>query len=125
MKAYHFLKDNMCGGYGNEPAWKIGEERDIGDDDLRLCARGYHSGPSWYDALIYAQGNMACIVEVSKPIAKDDTKQVSRWRKLIDARNSEKALRAWGCDCAERALRKAKVTDERSWNAIKIGKSVV
>jgi hypothetical protein len=122
MKAFHFLKDNMCGGYGDEPPWKIGEERDIGDDNLRLCERGYHSSPSWYDALNYARGNMACIVEVSEPIEKDKTKFVSRKRKLIEARNAEKILRAWGCDCAERALKKAKVTDERSWNAIKIAR---
>jgi len=122
MKAKHFLKDDMCGGYGNEPAWTLGEERDIGDDNLELCSRGYHSSPSWYDALNYAQGSMACIVEVSKPVQKDNTKQVSRKRKLIKVRNAEKALRAWDCDCAERALKKAKVTDERSWNAIKVAR---
>jgi len=122
MKAYHFLKDDMCGGYGSEPVWKIGEEREIKDGELRLCERGYHSSPSWYDALGYAKGSMACIVEVSKPEYKDDTKQVSRNRKLINARNAEKVLRDWGCDCAERALKKAKVTDERSWNAIKIAR---
>ena len=122
MKAFHFLKDNMRGGYGNEPAWKIGEERDIGDDNLKLCKRGYHSSPSWYDALNYARGNMACIVEVSKPIEKDETKYVSRKRKLLDARNAEKALRAWACDCAERALKKIKTEDKRSWNAIKVAR---
>jgi hypothetical protein len=94
MKGYHFLKDDMRGGYGNEPPWKIGEERDIGDDNLKLCKRGYHSSPTWYDALYYASGNIACIVEVSKPAEKDGTKQVSRKRKLVDARNAQKILRA-------------------------------
>ena len=122
MKAYHFLKDDMCGGYGNEPAWEVGEERDIGDDNLELCRRGYHSSPSWLAALGYAMGTMACIVKVSKPIAKDSTKYVSRRRKLINARNSEKVLRYWACDCAERALKKTKVTDKRSWNAIKVAR---
>ena len=120
MKAYHFLKDDMCGGYGTEKAWDIGEEREITDGEIILCGRGYHSSPSWYDALGYAGGNMACIVEVSPPIEKDQTKFVSRKRKLVDAQNAEKVLRAWACDCAERALRKAKVEDERSWNAIKV-----
>jgi len=110
----------MTGGYGTEPAWKIGEEREIKDGKIRLCEWGYHSSPNFYDALNYAKGNMACIVEVSQRIEKDSTKQVSRKRRLIDARNAEKVLRAWACDCAERALKKAKVTDERSWKVIAI-----
>ena len=122
MIAYHFLKDDMTGGYGTEPAWEIGEEREIKDGEIKLCERGYHSSPSFYNALIYARGNMACIVEVSKPIEKDTSKQVSKKRKLIDARNAEKILMAWGCDCAERALKKANVTDKRSWNAIKVAR---
>ena len=119
MKKYHFLKDDMHGGYGKEKKWTIGEEREIKRGRIKLCERGYHSSPSWYDALGYAQGSMACIVEVSEPVEKDDTKFVSRKRKLIDAKDATKVLREWGCRCAERALKKAKVTDERSWNAIK------
>ena len=42
MKAYHFLKDNMCGGYGDEPAWKIGEQRRA-KGNLEMCRRGYHA----------------------------------------------------------------------------------
>ena len=119
MKAYHFLKDDMHGGYGKEKKWEIGEEREIKQGKIKLCKRGYHSAPGWYDALGYAQGGMACIVEVSEPVEKDATKFVSRKRKLIDARDATHVLREWGCSCAERALKKAKVTDERSWNAIK------
>ncbi len=121
MKAYHFLKDDMCGGYGNEPAWEEGEKRTV-KGDLVMCSWGYHASPSWYDALSYAQGNVACIVELSGEIKKDTDKYVARTRKLVRAVNVEKILRAWGCDCAERALKKAKVTDERSWNAIKVAR---
>ncbi len=118
MKAYHFLKDDMTAGSGNEPAWTIGEERTF-EGNITICESGYHSSPSWYDCLNFAPGNMACIVEISKPIESDQSKHVSRTRKLVDARNAEKVLRTFACDCAERALRKTKVTDERSWNAIK------
>lgn len=121
MKAYHFLKDDMCGGYGNEPAWKEGEEREV-TGRLIMCLHGYHASPSFYDALRHARGSMACIVELSGEIIKDNDKYVARKRKLIKAVNVEKVLRAWACDCAERALRKAKVTDERSWNAIKVAR---
>ena len=118
MKAYHFLKDDMTAGSGNEPAWTIGEERTF-EGNITICESGYHSSPSWYDCLNYIPGNMACIVEISKPIKSDQSKQVSRTRKLVDARNAEKVLRTFACDCAERALKKENITAERSWNAIK------
>jgi len=120
-KAYHFLKDDMTGGYGREPAWKIGEKRTV-KGELVMCSWGYHASPNWYDALGYAQGNMACIVELSGEIKKDTDKYVARTRKLIDAHNAEKVLRTWVCDCVERALKRAKITDEGSWNAIKVAR---
>ena len=121
MKGYHFLKDNMTGCYGNEPAWKIGEERKV-KGKLEMCQRGYHASPSFYDALSHAKGNVACIVQLSGEIIKDTDKYVASKRKLVSAINIEKVLRAWGCDCAERALKKAKVRDERSWNTIKVAR---
>jgi len=111
----------MKSGSGDEPAWEVGEERVI-KGKLGLCSRGYHSSPSWYDALSYAQGTMACIVEVSKPTEKQDDKRVSRKCKIIQCVDAQKILRAWACDCAERALIKIKVADERSRNAIKVAR---
>ena len=122
MKAYHFLREDMTAGSGNEPPWAIGEERTI-EGGIELCVRGYHSSPTWYDALSYTPGNMACMVEVSKPIKQDRDKQVSHTRKLLACRNAEKALRAWACDCAERALRKAGVEDKRPWKAIRVARA--
>jgi len=121
VKAYHFLKDDMCGGYGNEPAWKEGEERSV-KGKLVMCVHGYHASPSFYDALNYAKGNMACIVELSGEIIKDTDKYVATKRKLIKVVNAEKILRTWSCDCAERALKKAMVKDGQGWNAIKVAR---
>ena len=121
MRAYHFLKDNMTGGYGNEPAWVEGEERTV-EGELKMCAWGYHASPSWYDALSYARGNMACLVELSGEIMKDTDKYVARSRKLIKARSAEKVLRAWACDCAEKALKETAIKDERSWNALRVAR---
>ena len=120
-RAFHFLRDGMKSGYGSEPPWKIGEERTI-EGVLKMCEHGYHSSPTWYDALKYAPGNMACIVEVSGVILKDTDKQVSSSRKLIKAKDSGRVLRNWACDCAERALKKAKVKDERIWNAVRVAR---
>lgn len=121
MKVFHFLKNDMTSNSGNEPAWTIGEERTY-KGKIVICESGYHSSPSWYDALQYAPGNMACIVEISEPVDRQEYKYVPQTRKLVDCRNAEKVLRTWACDCAERALKRADVKDERSWNAIKIAR---
>jgi len=123
MKAYHFLNEDMTAGSGKEKPWKVGEERTVPKPDrVVLCAYGYHSAPSWRDALKYAPGPVACIVEVSEPIAHDDTKQVSATRKLLAAKDVNKELRLFACDCTERALKRERKAgrepDERSWKAI-------
>jgi hypothetical protein len=118
MKAYHFLLQNMNAGSGGEKAWKAGETRT--KREAKLCERGYHSSPSWYDALQYAPGPMACIVDVSEPIERDRTKQVSLTRTLVDCRDATRVLHLFACECAERALKVAGATDERSWNAVAV-----
>ena len=125
MKAYHFLKDDMSAGSGSEPAWKEGETREI-KGLIATCSRGYHSSSTWYDALNYAPGNIACIVDIPtirEGTIKDTDKCVSPKRTLIAARDAGKVLRYWACDCAERALKRVNVTDERSWNAIKVARA--
>jgi len=114
MRAYHFLREDMKSGEGNEPPWSKGETR-IWDGECELCESGYHSSPTWLDALWYAPGPIACIVKVSKPIDRDSTKQVSQSRTLIDYRDATQPLRWFACECAERALR-AMMVDEQSMN---------
>jgi hypothetical protein len=109
LKAYHFLQADMTAGSGDEKAWEIGETRTIADRSrIILCEYGYHSSPSLWDALNYAHGPMACLVEISKPIQTDETtdsrKAVSASRTLIKAVNIDRELRLFACDCAERVL---------------------
>ncbi|MFZ1975826.1 MAG: putative immunity protein [Candidatus Acidiferrales bacterium] len=109
MKAYHFLQENMTAGCGDEKAWEVGEKRTIANpSEIVLCRFGYHSSPSLWDALSYAPGPMACLVEISKPIQADNTpnqrKAVSISRTLIKAVNIDCELRLFACDCAERVL---------------------
>ena len=103
MRAVHWLKNDMTSGTGSEKAWIIGETRTI-KGAIKLCIRGYHSSKSWYDALQYAHGVMACIVEVSGKTINGNDKQVSSTRKLIDVRDATKTLMEFGIDCAERVL---------------------
>jgi hypothetical protein len=126
VKAWHWLKDDMHSGSGRERAWVEGEERTHFSKTLLICERGYHSSPTPWDGLSYAQGNVLCLVEISEPEAQQDDKYVSRTRKLIKAINVEHELRAFACDVAEEALTKEREAgrepDARSWNAIAVAR---
>src|SRR3990167_6908203 len=127
MRAYHFLRTDMTAGYGTEEPWREGETREIPKGDrsrIELCEYGYHSSPSWYDALGYAPGAMGCIVAISKPTKNDGTKQVSHTRTLVAARDMTSTLRLWGVECARRALERersrGRAWDPRSWTALEV-----
>ena len=120
MKAYKFLKDDCRSGCGNEPPWKEGETRTL-NGTVEMCYWGYHASPSWFDALQYAPGAIASIVDLKKPVRGSD-KWVSNTCTIIKMVDATKVLRTFACDCAERAMTLCKVTDERSWNAIKVSR---
>ena len=127
MIAWHFLTDSMTAGSGDEPAWTEGEERTIkGLKKIILCEYGYHSAPTPWAALGYAPGSMLCLVEISEPEGRDETKFVSRTRKLIKAVNIERQLREFACDLAEEALnlqvQRGWTVDERSRAAIEVAR---
>src|SRR5690606_30188392 len=126
IRAYHFLRSDMTAGSGDEPHWRVGEERTL-EGPIALCCCGYHSAPSWYDALRYAPGPIACLVEISDPVERDETKQVSRTRKLLVAVNAERELRLFACECAERALRRerecGREPDPRLWEAVRVARA--
>jgi hypothetical protein len=125
MRAYHFLRDDMTAGSGDEPAWKTGEEHTY-EGDIVICHSGYHSSPSWYDALQYALGSMACVVEIGDPVDQHPDKYVSRTRRLAACKNVERELRLFACECAERALRRerehGREPDVCSWQAIEVAR---
>jgi hypothetical protein len=125
IKAFHFLRSDMAAGHGTEPPWTVGETR-TWEGPIKLCESGYHSAPSRYDALQYAPGPVACVVDVSEPVERDDTKYVSRTRTLVAAHNVERELRLFACDCAERALQREREMglgpDKRSWEAIAVSR---
>ena len=128
IAAYHFLRDDMTTGRGNEPPWTIGESRTI-VGELIMCERGYHSSPRWHDALQYAPGNVACKVLVSEPQIKDYDKWVSHRRILVAAINADRMLRLWACDCADRMLRQerkhGREPDKRSWDAVAVARRYI
>lgn len=123
MKAYHFLQADWRSRKGGEPPWREGEERTY-KGAIRLGYSGYHSSPSWLDALRYASGPVACVVEISEPVGRDDDLQVSQTRRLVRGRNVEKELWLFACDCAGRTLlrerEQGREPDERSWMMVEV-----
>ena len=119
MNAYHWLQLNMTAGYGSEPAWTVPETRSLPDTvALQLCRVGYHSSPTLFDGLQYAPGPIACLVEVSEPVERDATKQVSRSRTLLAAVDVSRELRLFAADCAEHIYEAAHPGNERPRKAI-------
>ncbi|MHB8533391.1 MAG: hypothetical protein ACYDC2_11795, partial [Solirubrobacteraceae bacterium] len=111
---------------GGEPPWTVGETRTI-EGPVTLCERGYHWAPSWFDALQYAPGPMACIVEVPDADIPQGDKGVSVTRTLVAARDVSHELRLFACDCAERALGRERAAgrepDARSWKAVAVART--
>ena len=104
MKAYHFLTADMTAGQGSEGPWAVGEQRYI-EGEIIPCERGYHSSPSLWQALTYAPGPIACLVEIPRKGTKREfDKAASPSRKLLAAVNIESDLRLFAADCAEHVL---------------------
>ena len=103
MNKFHWLRDDMRSGSGDEPPWAVGESR-AATGNIQLCEHGYHWSPTLFAGLQYAPGPVACLVEVSDAVDQDETKGVSRTRKLLAAVNVRRELQLWVADCAEHVL---------------------
>ena len=85
-----------------------------------LCEWGMHASPTVLNALQYAPGPILCRVELRENIARGDDKAVAIERRILARIDATKMLHLFACDCAEKALVAAQVTDQRSWNALKV-----
>jgi hypothetical protein len=119
IKAYHFLPDDMRADEdivaGLDEPWRIGDTRKYrpvkiaAGEGKFITESGYHSSKTLWDALMQANGPIACLVEVSTPLSSSDStegpsSQISEVRKLIAAVDVRSELRRFACDCAERVL---------------------
>ena len=130
MKAYHFLRDDMRAGEGNEPAWKVGETRTLpARRKIVPCDYGYHASPTLFDALAYAPGSMACIVEIDGDVTPHGSpvdKYAARTRTLVVAVDLTYSLRMFAADCAEHVLpifEKERPGDDRPRKAIEAARA--
>ena len=108
MRAYHFLKSDMRSGEGDEPPWEVGQTRSLPKRRTIVpCEYGYHASPSLWDALQYAPGPIACLVELDGDVTEHGSpvdKMAGRTRTLLAAVNIESELRLFAADCAEHVL---------------------
>ena len=115
IKGWHF-----CGG------WKLrdGQKLVIGktyhvEGELVMCQLGLHLSERIIDALKYAPGSVICRVEGWGDVQHGGNKVLCRYRTVISAIDGERILHLAACKWAADALKVAKVTDERCWNAIR------
>ncbi len=90
------------------------------DGEPVMCQCGLHASKRILDALKYALGAIVCRVRLGGNVLHDTDKMVGTQRKVLWAADATRVLHLFACDEAERALKRAKVADPRSWNAIMV-----
>ena len=91
---------------------------------LVMCECGLHACRSALDALGYAPGPIACLVELRGPRIDGPDKSCAAERKCLAKLDATNILHEFACWCAEQALkaeRKAgREPDQRSWEAVRV-----
>ncbi len=116
--AWHWINKNRRTFRGDLPV-VVGETL-THDGAPDMCNSGLHASEQIIDALHYATGSIVCRVEVGGTTIKGNDKLVGTTRKCLWMIDAERLLHEFGCRCAERALKQHNVTDNRSWDAIKV-----
>ena len=104
MVAYHFCREDLTSPNAPKMVWKVGQTRTM-KGKIVPCKRGFHASPSLWDALPYAPGPIACLVELGGTIIPHgDDKFAASSRKLLAAVDVSKELRLFAADCAEHVI---------------------
>lgn len=116
---WHFAQDNRRLGYQDEREIIIGGCLKV-EPPIVLCERGLHASRRALDALSYAPGAFVCLVELGKDAKHDKDKSASTERTVLAALDATNILFQFSMDVAARAMERANVTHEDSWNALSI-----
>jgi hypothetical protein len=90
------------------------------DGPIELCRRGLHASRNPLDALSYRDSPIFVRVELSGEIQEANDKLCATSRKHLWAVDATKILHIFACRCAEQAMTDCALTDERSWNAVRV-----
>lgn len=126
VEAWHFLRDDRrlrWAADGSEPGEVVETGKTlICTQPLALCRAGFHASERAVDALGYAPGACVCRVVLSGELLRDTDKIVASERTVLWMADATRTLHEFALWCAESALRRADVQDERSWRALKVKK---
>lgn len=120
IQAWHFLPANGRMRWGK---WKNPVRAGVTyvhRGPVKICETGLHASIRAIDALEYAPGPIACIVECWDEVQQDADKLVCRRRKVLAMADCTRTLHLFACDEAERALTLVGNPDPRSVEAIRI-----
>lgn len=102
VKAWHFVRaiNGVPTYYHGKPAVEGERLECVGE--LVLCNHGYHASREPLDALKFAPGPYACLVEVGGDMVESvpEAQLVARWRRPLWIADASDALRRFAKDCA-------------------------
>ena len=99
VKAWHFLREDRCLGYGDNREVIAGETYTV-DGPSELCVRGLHGSKRPLDALRYAPGPVVCRVEIGGDVVEGDDKIVGTTREVLWMYDATEVLREFARFCA-------------------------
>jgi hypothetical protein len=115
--AWHFVKDDGTNRDGIKE--EVGKWYSV-TGEIVPCENGLHGSVRLIDALSFAPGAILRRTEHRGTIVEDDEKIASRKRRALWQIDATIIFHLFACAVAEKALKDAKVTDERCWKAIKV-----
>ena len=121
---WHFLPEDGKTRYTREKVRVGGIIRE--KRPLEMCTVGCHASPTPLQALQYAPGPIACLVELCGDRIDDTDKSCAAERKCLAKIDATKILRLFACWCAEQALRAERKAgrepDMRSWKSVRVAR---
>lgn len=117
IKAWHFIKKDRRLANDDGRLVRMNHTL-VHGGELVMCEAGLHASKSIIDALQWAPGSIICRVECSGDVMHATDKLVCSRRKCLWWIDVTRVLHEFACWCAERALRRAKITDKPYWDAI-------
>ena len=117
ISAWHFLPEDGRIQHRNRRIAEVGKTYSC-RGPVEICNNGMHGSRRVIDALLYSPGPIVCRVEIWGDVVEQADKLCGRYRHVLGMADATRTLHLFACDVAEKALRDAKVKDNRCWQAI-------
>jgi hypothetical protein len=105
IRAWHFVRADRRLGYDRcNHIVQVGETL-THDGKLLMRLQGLHACRRPIDALDYAPGPIACLVELSGEVLEGADKMVASKRTVLDMVDATKVLRTWARECVSDVIK--------------------